>query len=37
MSAIINTCSFGVDIPTQSELVRNNHLDTGSVRDYFEA
>lgn len=34
--AIINTCSFGVDIPTQSELVRNNHLDVESVRDYFE-
>ena len=25
-----------VDIPTQSELVRNNHLDTITVRDYFE-
>ena len=34
--AIINTCNFGVDIPTQSELVRNNHLDVESVRDYFE-
>lgn len=34
--AIINTCSFGVDIPTQSELVRNNHLDVESVRDYFK-
>ena len=33
--AIINTCSFGVDIPTQSELVRNNHLDIESITQFL--
>jgi len=34
---IVNTCQWGVDIPTKKELIANKHDDICGIRDFIEA
>lgn len=34
---LVNTCQWGVDIPSKKELIANIHKDTEAVKDFIEA